>query len=230
MNEPTPTALVFDLGQVATYLLVMFGPMNVLPTFIALTAAADHATRRRLAWRAFLIACATGVVAATLGQRALQAWRIKLPALLIAAAVVLFLVAIRGLLGQYAAPTTPPAEAGDPGRAARPAAPPLSAALSPLAFPAIITPYGLAVLILLLAASPEWAYGAGVLAVFLGVMVLDLLAMLFARQRRGAFGDTAVRIVAALLGVLQIALAVQMILGALILLGVLRPFEAAPPR
>ncbi|MBX6365703.1 MAG: hypothetical protein IRZ00_17790, partial [Gemmatimonadetes bacterium] len=109
-------------------------------------------------------------------------------------------------------------------------APPRTAAsIAPLAFPTILPPYGIAVLILLLAAAPGWGHAAAIFAVFIGVLLVDLLAMTFSRQIVGAVGEASLRIVGTILGVLQLALAVQMVQAALVLLRVLPPFPATLP-
>jgi multiple antibiotic resistance protein len=94
-------------------------------------------------------------------------------------------------------------------------------AFSPLAFPTIVTPYGIAVLIVLVTLGRgnttrllEILVTAGV------VLLLDLLAMLSAeRVLKAPFVAPALAIVGAVMAVLQVALSVQAILLACRLLG-----------
>jgi multiple antibiotic resistance protein len=89
----------------------------------------------------------------------------------------------------------------------------------PLAFPGIITPYGVAVFILLLSAA-EPGRPIALFGVFMAVMVLDLLAMLYARPIvKYCLGPLIV--LNSVLGVLQVALAVQMLIIAGQMLGVI---------
>jgi len=201
------------LGKVFTYFFVMLGPIKILAPFMKLTQNTDASFQRQLAVRAFFLACISGVVAAIAGQALLQNWGVSLPALLIAAGIVLFLVALRTVIQQYE-----PAKEQSP-----PPTPSLALAFTPLTFPTIITPYGTAVLVLLLAAAETISLDISILGIFLAVMVINLLAMLFAAQLLKFIGITTLRILGALLGILQVALAIQMILGAFILLGVLPP-------
>ena len=60
-----------------------------------------------------------------------------------------------------------------------------------------------------------------ILAILIVVMVLNLLAMLYARRIMGGVTVLVLQIFGAVLGVLQVALAVQMILRGLLDLGVL---------
>jgi multiple antibiotic resistance protein len=90
-----------------------------------------------------------------------------------------------------------------------------------LAFPTIVTPYGIAAVIILLSVSPNAGYAIGVAAVLIGVMVLNLLAMLYARKILKVIGIMPLQIVGTVLSVMQVALGVQMILGGLRMIGIL---------
>jgi multiple antibiotic resistance protein len=61
----------------------------------------------------------------------------------------------------------------------------------------------------------------GITAALIGVMVLNLLAMLYARKILKAIGIMPLQIVGSVLSVLQVALGVQMILGGLRIIGLL---------
>jgi multiple antibiotic resistance protein len=100
----------------------------------------------------------------------------------------------------------------------------MSASLSPLAFPTIITPYGVAVLILLLAATDS-SRKMAIFGVLLAVLVLDLAAMIFARKILGALGVTTLWILGAVLGVLQVALAIQLAIYGVRLIGAMPPLQ-----
>jgi multiple antibiotic resistance protein len=129
-----------------------------------------------------------------------------MPALLIATGIIFFLVALRVVLEQY----EPPNVAAPPPLPA----PPLEAALK-LTFPTVVTPYGVAALIALLAANSDTVREEMIWGILFGVMVVNLLAMLFAHAvMQGAvlFG---LRLVGAVLAVMQVALAVQIIFQAL---------------
>jgi small neutral amino acid transporter SnatA (MarC family) len=113
------------------------------------------------------------LVAASLGAYTLQDWGVSVGALLVTGGTVLFLVALQPVLGQFR-PREPRAEA--PEAAAAP--PPVSAlAFSPLAFPTIVTPYGIAVLVLLLTLEGDVSGDLRILGVLALVLVLDVLAM-----------------------------------------------------
>ena len=128
----------------------------------------------------------------------------------IAGSIVLFLVALQMVMAQYEGP---PAAGGQP------PTPTMSLAMTPLAFPTIVTPYGIAVLIIFLVLSPGLDYSLKVMGALTLVMVLNLLCMLYARQILKAIGVATLQILGAVLGVLQIALAMEYLLHAMIILG-----------
>lgn len=199
-------ALTF--GMVFTAFFVMLGPVKIIAPFAKLTAGMEEGAARRLALHATGIACAGGIVAAIFGERILTNWGISLNALRLAAGLVLLLVALRSTLAQYGPPQEAPTTEGRS-----------NPAFTPLAFPIILTPYGLAILILILAVSGDLERDAAVFAIFLLVMLLDLGVMWFARDivHRGGW---ALALFGAVLGVMQVALAVELMLDALRALGV----------
>jgi multiple antibiotic resistance protein len=196
---PTP----LSLSMIFTAFMVMLGPVKVVAPFAKLTSGMDEAEARRIAGKAFGFACAGGLVAAVVGQNTLVSWGISPSTLHLAGGVVLLMVALRTVLEQY-----------EPAAAAPTAVGSRNIALSPLTFPTILTPHGIAILILLLAVTRDATRDAYIMGLFLVVMVLNWVVMWFARPivRRGAIG---LAILGAVLGVLQVALAVQIMLDAL---------------
>jgi multiple antibiotic resistance protein len=127
--------------------------------------------------------------------------------------VILFLVAIWGILKQYAphnGDITPAIKAPPSG----------DLALSPLSFPTIVTPYGVAVLIIFTALSSDLAYLAGVYAIVLLVMLSNLMVMLTARQI-ARWAAVPLQIFETALMVTQVALGLHIILLCLNSLGLI---------
>jgi small neutral amino acid transporter SnatA (MarC family) len=143
-------ASLWSLGEAFTFLFVTLGPLNVIAPFAAMTKGRALASKRRLAFKATLLATIAPLTAATLGAKALQAWGVSAGALLLAAGAILFLVALQPVLAGYN-----PGGSRAPSLAAADRAPSESElAFSPLAFPTIVTPYGLALLVLLFTLYP----------------------------------------------------------------------------
>ncbi|WP_245331168.1 MarC family protein [Mesorhizobium sophorae] len=190
-------------------LFLMLGPIKILVPFVAMTRGSDPHLRRRLATRATLFSAAALAIAGVLGRAMLENLEISLPVLAMTGGVILFLVALQTVLQQSAGP---PPDSGRPGD--------LSLALTPLAFPTIVTPYGIAaVIVFATLATGRYDQEFTVAGIVLLILILDCLAMLFAEAILRWTG-TALQIFAVVLGVTQAALGLQIILQTLSLIGV----------
>jgi len=199
-------------AEMFTVFLVMLGPLKILGPFAQRTRGVDDATTRQIAWWTFIVATLAAIAGGLLGSRVLVNWHVSLPALTLTAGIVFFLVALSQLLEQY-----------EPSHALAPEALPPSpiAAACRLVFPTVLTPYGIAAVIALLASSGDAVRTMTILLVLVGVMVLNLLAMSFAKRILVGLTVMVLQVLGAVLAVLQVALSVQIILTGLRSLGVL---------
>ena len=191
----------FPIAKLGTLMFMMMGPIGLIPTFAGLTGSAPPALRRTIALRAFGYGCIALIVAVGIGAGVLTAWGASRPALVIAAGLLLALTSLRHILA---------APGGAAPRAAAPEPTPATA-LSPLAFPSIVTPHGVGVLITFVAYAPASGVKGTILAVALAIMTLNLLAMLFAHRIMALIGAVPLTILGAVFGVLQVALGIEMI-------------------
>src|SRR6266576_4276721 len=196
-------------AEIFTIFFVTLGPLKILGPFAQRTHGLDDAVVRKVAMWAFIIATIAAVVGSLIGRAILEKWHVSIGAMAIAAGIIFFLVALRQLLEQY----EPAHEATS---APLPASP--TAAAMRLLFPVVLTPYGIATVIILLAASSDAQRTETILALLVGVMVLNLLAMLFARRILVGFTMVVLQVLGAVLGVMQVALAIQFVLRGLELL------------
>jgi multiple antibiotic resistance protein len=192
------------------------GPLKIIGPFVKMTKGHDKAFKRQLAFRGIVIAAIAMAAAVTTGVKTLVGWGVSVGALLLAAAIVLFLVALQPVLEQYK-PKEPEAELPVPDTPKAHSV--ASLALSPLAFPTILPPYGIAVLVLVVILRP--GHLLEIIGVMAFILVLNLLAMLFADFiLKSTLVATVLRILGAVTGVLQIALALQAAVDGLRLMGV----------
>jgi multiple antibiotic resistance protein len=198
-------------ADIFTLFFVTLGPLKVLGPFVQRTRGLDDTAVRAIAVRAFVIATIAAVAGSLLGRAMLPKWHVSLAAMELTGGIVFFLVALKQLLEQYEPSQAAPAEA-------LPASP--TAAAARLVFPIVLTAYGIAAVIALLAQSDRPERTATILILLLLVMVLDLLAMLYAR--RILVGPTIIvlQVLGAVLAVLQVGLSIQLILAGLRTLGV----------
>lgn len=209
----------FSPGKVFTFLFLMLGPFKIIGPFAAMTAGRDRTFKHRLALEATIVSAIGTIAAVMLGTKILRKWGVSVGALLLTAGIVLFLVALQVVLDQYAARD----EAAKPAPPTTPETSPSELAFSPLAFPTIITPYGVAVLIVLVTLRTGQTMTllriAGITAI---VLALDFLAMLSAdRILNRPMVRPILGILGSVLSVLQAALGVQAMIDALHLLGVI---------
>lgn len=180
----------------------MMGPIGVIPVFAALTAAMDDKTRHAVAGRAARLAFCALALAVFLGAVMLKAWNISNGALILAAGAIVTLSALLPLLSLQGGGT-----GSQPG-----ASPPSSRqlAVTPLAFPSIVTPRAVGVLIIFVAFFNSTEDKLAVLAVAALMLLLDYLGMRAARWFMGSIGMTPLLVLGAVFGVLQVALGIQM--------------------
>jgi len=178
---------------------MMMGPIGLIPVFVGATAGQEPAAKRRVARRAAGLAAIAALLAVMLGAGILKAWGASPGSLVIAAGALLGLSALKNLLfrGAPKAPAVPPA---DP-------------ALSPLAIPTIVSPYGVGVLIVFVAYLPGGAAKLAIAGVALFIIALDWLAMRHADRLMGWIGPAALTLLGAVFGVLQLALGIEMIIS-----------------
>ncbi|MGD0640218.1 MAG: MarC family protein [Roseiarcus sp.] len=193
------------LAQIFTFLFLMLGPFKIIGPFAGLTRGADAGLSRQIAIRALAYSTVALLLAALLGETILDKYGISLPILALAAGIILFLVALQNMLQQFAPLTPNDREA---------AAPTLSVAMTPLAFPTIVTPYGISALIVFLALSPDLQSRLLIGVIVLAIMALNLVAMLLARPLLRFLG-VFLQILGAVLSVVQVALGLQIISSSL---------------
>ena len=200
-------------GELFTLFFVMLGPLKLLGPFVTRTHGIDDRTVERIAMWAFVFATVSVVVGGLLGARLLGKWHISIPSMTIAGGIVFFLVGLRQLLEQYERHA--PCASTEP----LPASPMLAA--THLLFPIVLTPYGIAAVIAVMGASTTAARTSMILTIVLAIMVLDLVAMWFARRILIGPVMIGLQVLGAVLAVMQVALAIELMVTGLRSLGVI---------
>jgi len=194
-------------GQIWTFFFLLLGPIKIIAPFVGLTRGADADFVRRLALRSAAFAAAVLFVAALVGVRMVDNFNMQPAVLTLAGGIIVFLVALRALLDQISGTAPAPTAMGAQG-------PALQSAFSPLAFPVIVTPAGIAAVIVFMALAPDWNSKLVIIALLVLVLALDLCAMLFARVIL-RWVAMPLQVFGAVLGIIQLALGLHIILTAL---------------
>jgi len=203
-----------DVGprKILLILFLMLGPIKILVPFVTLTQGMDAGLRKQLATRSIVFAVAAIALAGVFGRVMMANFNVSVPVLALTGGIVLFLVALRTVLQQSFVSSARPRQGKiDPG---------LHLALTPLAFPTIVTPYGIAAVIVFATLLQE-DLGAELIlaAIVILILAMDWLAMIYADAILKSLG-TALQVFAVILGVAQIALGLQIIFHSLSWIGV----------
>jgi len=182
--------------QIFAFLFLMLGPFKIIGPFAKITQGADAALTRQIAFRAIIFSSIALLLAAFLGARMMSNLNIPIPILAISGGIILFLVALLNIIKQFS-PATEHFETS--------AVPTLNMAINPLAFPTIVTPYGIAAVIVFLALSPDLSGKITVGVVVLGIMILNLIIMLITRYIYKVLAII-LSLLGAILGIVQVAL------------------------
>lgn len=187
-------------GKLFPLLFNMMGPIGVIPLFAALSANMDEGARAGMARRAAGLGFVALFLAVFLGSVMLGAWGIGNGSLIFAAGLIVSSTALLPLLWNDGG-SSPPAGTKQT---------PEQLAVTPLAFPGIVTPRAIGVLIIFVAFFPTLEGKLTVLAVAGLMMLLNLLGMRYAHWFMQNIGMTPLLVLGAVFGVLQVALGVEM--------------------
>jgi multiple antibiotic resistance protein len=213
-GEAVAAQPVIGPKKIFVLLFLMLGPIKILVPFVNMTDGADAAFRHHLAGRAVLFSAAALALAGLVGRGMLANFNIPVAVLALTGGLVLFLVALQTVLQQSSGRVPPSTE--------RPP-PELKLAFSPLAFPIIVTPYGIAAIIVFVAlAQDDGALKLAIVEVVALILLLDWLAMLFAHVILKWLG-VVLQVFAVVLGVTQIALGLHVIIQSLGMIGLFVP-------
>lgn len=189
-------------------------PFAALPTFLAVTEGADKYKRRQMAWKASLTALIFLSAFAVAGQYIFRMFGITLPAFEIAGGIILLLIGLDMLEAKRSATQ----ESSEESHAA---AMKEDAGIVPLGIPMLAGPGAItSVMVLVGQAQTEWQMAAILISILITAAICYLVlgnSDLVAR----VMGETGVRILVRIMGLLLVALAVQYFVNGLVDLGVI---------
>src|SRR6187399_2231745 len=188
--------------QIATFLFLMLGPFKIIGPFAKMTLHASPKLTNQIAFRGILFSVLSLLVASFMGEKVLHNFGIPIPILAMTGGIILFLVALANVIGQYT-PDAPTDEFD---------VPTVKLAINPLAFPTIITPYGLAAVIVFMAISPDNHTKLTIGVIVTGIMLINLLTMMVTRfMGKGLF--LILSILGSVLGIVQVALGLWIVIN-----------------
>ena len=196
---------VISLKNIITILFLTIGPLKIIPPFAKLTVNVDTKLKNRLAFRSFWISTVTILAVAYLGQGMVANYRVSISALLTSAGLVVAIAAMRSILAQYGKKQN---------LNTQPEKPSLSMAISPLSFPIILPPYGIATVLLIMIVGKRVDTDVlPILAIIVGFMVLNFICMLSARGISKVFKPEFLHVFGIVLSVIQLGIGITWIYG-----------------
>jgi multiple antibiotic resistance protein len=189
-------------------------PFAALPTFLAVTAGADAKRRRAMARKASITAFVVLTAFALAGQYIFRMFGITLPAFEIAGGVILLLIGL-DMLNAKRSPTQ------ETGPEAEAAASKEDAGIVPLGIPMLAGPGSItSVMVLVGQAQGHWSLMASILAAIAITAVICFLVLGNSDRVATVLGETGIRILVRIMGLLLVALAVQYFVNGMVDLGV----------
>src|SRR6201985_2981653 len=189
-------------------------PFAALPTFLAVTAGVDARRRRKMAWKASVTALVVLSAFAVAGQYIFKMFGITLPAFEIAGGVILLLIGLDMLEAKRSPTQESSVEAAE-------AAVKEDAGIVPLGIPMLAGPGAItSVMVLVGQVQNPWQMLAILASILITAAICYLVLGNSDRVAR-AMGETGVRILVRIMGLLLVALAVQYFVNGMVDLGVI---------
>ncbi|EAM49577.1 MarC family protein [Crocosphaera watsonii WH 8501] len=188
-------------SRLTIILFMTIGPIKIIPVFARLTQNASKQVIIKLATRSFALSTLSILTVALASENILNKYIISLSSLIVAAGIVLFLISLKMLLQQYDNQKNNPLPIPEN---------PLTALISPLTFPTILTPQGIALVMISMTIAQRLDNNVDkILGLIMVVMILNLLSMLDARQILTVLQPILLQILNLILSIIQLALAIS---------------------
>ncbi len=202
-----------NLIDIFFMLLATMGPIKVAIVFAEKTREMETAVRRRIAFKAVVVATVVGLLFIFAGSRLMNFFHFSIAALSLAGGLILLIFSIRMVLveGHDNKHTEPYSEQDA-----------LAMAVYPFGVPMMASPVGIIVLTVISAnRSLTNSDLAGVVAVFLAVMLINLIVLLVEGEVVKLIDRGILQVAERILGILLAALAMQMLILGLQELGLI---------
>jgi multiple antibiotic resistance protein len=209
MSLPGSIAAVSQFFLVGlTSIFVLVDPIAAIPTFLIMTAGADAEDRqrmaRRAAWTCFLVLSCF----AAAGTLIFRLFGITLPAFKIAGGVILLLIGLDMLRARRSPTKETPMETEE-------GAEKEDVGIIPLGVPMLAGPGSISTVMVLMSGAPAIWYAVPVLVAIAITAFASYWILSGADRVRGYLGETGIRILTRMMGLLLTAIAVQFILNGL---------------
>lgn len=196
-----------SIKNIITIFFLTIGPLKIIPPFAKLTVNADTRLRNRLAFRSFWISTLTILAVAFMGQTMVANYRVSLSALLTAGGLVISIAALRSIMAQYEKQKDSDVQPGQPT---------LAMAITPISFPTILPPYGIATVLLIIIIGQRTDKNVYlVVVIIVGYMVVNYVCMLLSHIILKFIKPAFLNVVGLVLAVIQLGIGITWIYAAI---------------
>ena len=216
LNEIRNAALVRFSVLALSSIFFLVDPFAAIPSFLAITESVDAARRKRMARKAAITCFIVLTSFALAGQLIFRMFGITLPAFEIAGGLILLLIGL-DMLEARRSPTQEAQGDTEEGAAKE------DAGIVPLGIPMLAGPGAISSVMVLVGPVPSilhWQMGA-VLGSIAITCIISYLVLAGAGRVRSVLGETGIRILVRIMGLLLVALAMQFFVNGLTDLGII---------
>jgi small neutral amino acid transporter SnatA (MarC family) len=203
-------------GAIDTFLVLLIGvgPKLALVPFVEITASLDPATKRRVLRKMLTTAAVVAVLLMVLGELLRSLLHFTIGSLSIAGGVILLVLAVWMVLG-------PPASSSHRTTGKDP----MQLAQFPLAVPYLLNPVGIVGLMTISAEAKSLSVFAVELGILVFVLLLDVVVFRWANRVSAKLDEGRMLVTEKVFGFLIAAIAVQLVLDGLAMVGVIAPIH-----
>ena len=216
LNELSHAPLVRFSVLALSSIFFLVDPFAAIPSFLAITAGSDAARRKRMARKGALTCFIVLTSFAVGGQLIFRLFGITLPAFEIAGGLILLLIGLDMLQAKRSATQE---AMGDTEEASQKE----DAGIVPLGIPMLAGPGAISSVMVLVGQVPSlwhWEMGA-ILGSITFTCIVTYWVLASASQVRRVMGETGIRILVRIMGLLLVALAMQFFVNGLTDLGII---------
>jgi multiple antibiotic resistance protein len=208
-----------SLAPWLTYLTAVFfivDPLGATPAFLVMTAGCERAVRRRMARRAAAACVVVLIIFAVIGKYLFRLFGITLPAFKFAGGLLLLLVALDMLQARRSRTRETPEEqiaacgVDDIG-------------VIPVGIPMLAGPGSISTVMVLVGQARSWRDGLPTFVAVLVTSVVSYFVLASADRVETILGDTGIRILTRLMGLMLTAIAFQFFVSAFVDLRIIAP-------
>jgi multiple antibiotic resistance protein len=215
MNANLKEILEFSFVSLSSVFFIV-DPIAAIPSFLVMTSEDGESKRRRMAKQAAWTVLLVLTVFSLAGSLIFKIFGITLPAFKIAGGLILFLVAVDMLQARRSG-TKEVTEERLEGASKE------EIGVTPLGIPMLAGPGAISTVMVLMGQSRNWWQAIPVFAAIGITAIASYLILAGANRVRGFLGETGIRILMRLMGLVLTAIAVQFVLNGLLDLRILAP-------